>query len=94
MAADGLDGLIVMSPANLHYLSGYYTFSVSNLTALVSACGWGCGSSDGVVRDPGGGVVGMGGGRGELCVERGRACGFQGGGNVGGPGVRGASGSG
>ena len=35
MAADGLDGLIVMSPANLHYLSGYYTFSVSNLTALV-----------------------------------------------------------
>ena len=35
MAADGLDGLIVMSPANLHYLTGYYTFSVSNLTALV-----------------------------------------------------------
>ena len=35
MAVDGLDGLIVMSPANLHYLSGYYTFSVSNLTALV-----------------------------------------------------------
>ena len=35
MAADGLDGLIVVSPANLHYLSGYYTFSISNLTALV-----------------------------------------------------------
>ena len=35
MAADGLDGLIVVSPANLHYLSGYYTFSISNLTALI-----------------------------------------------------------
>ena len=35
MSAEGLDGLIVMSPANLNYLSGYYTFSVSNLTALV-----------------------------------------------------------
>ncbi len=35
MGNDGLDGLIVVSPANLHYLSGYYTFSISNLTALV-----------------------------------------------------------
>ena len=35
MGKDGLDGLIVVSPANLHYLSGYYTFSISNLTALV-----------------------------------------------------------
>ena len=35
MGADGLDGLIVVSPANLHYLSGYYTFSIANLTALI-----------------------------------------------------------
>ena len=70
MGKDGLDGLIVVSPANLHYLSGYYTFSISNLTALVIPADGEPGVVTASCEIPAAILVGVGGGCGQLCLGR------------------------
>ena len=60
LGKDGLDGLIVVSPANLHYLSGYYTVFDLQPDGSRDSGGRGTGRGDGVVRNTSGNPVGVG----------------------------------